>query len=399
LRPFQAALWGSGGTKAGLRPLAMATNSPQDLPPVPHHDGLDPELGPLATQPPVQTDTLRTESSVEESVIIAALASSSAVVASTMQRVLPRLATHPQRPSLESTPPKSRSPYGRGAGPGVSTLRTRRHWALCRTIRASEPDCLYDYWVDRLVWDIEPCDDDEEIWRASLSPDDALDIVEKARKLVDVSTPPRQPAFASAPTQIVLSPTQPLDEVTHASGADAALAYSPHPVDVPAPQMQFSLAPVTPLELGQCDLVAMAELPVLPRTVTRPPPAQPEKYMEEYRKLYSPQENNEYRAFKDSVRFEPSVDDSDLPMDATLPHDAAAMTDEQKLSAICSPFKPKLSDEEAYQIMGDILCKKGLAFWQLYTLLEQHDRSPNFTLQLFEWIGFARKIRATETIP
>ena len=71
-------------------------------------------------------------------------------------------------------------------------------------------------------------------------------------------------------------------------------------------------------------------------------------------------------------------------MDATLPHDAAAMTDEQKLSAIRSPFKPKMSYEEAYQIMGDILCKKGLAFWQMYTLLEQHDRSPNFTLQLFE---------------
>ena len=33
---------------------------------------------------------------------------------------------------------------------GVSANRTRRHWAICATIRALETDCLYEEWVDRL---------------------------------------------------------------------------------------------------------------------------------------------------------------------------------------------------------------------------------------------------------
>ena len=44
--------------------------------------------------------------------------------------------------------------------------------------------------------------------------------------------------------------------------------------------------------------------------------------------------------------------------------------------------------EDAYAILGEILCKKGLAFWQMFPLLESPHRGVDFTLQLFECIGF-----------
>ena len=60
------------------------------------------------------------------------------------------------------------------------------------------------------------------------------------------------------------------------------------------------------------------------------------------------------------------MDDSDLPMDSTLPQDAAALTEEQQNAAIRSPFRNGMEYEDAYAILGDILCKKGLAFWQMF---------------------------------
>ena len=126
------------------------------------------------------------------------------------------------------------------------------------------------------------------------------------------------------------------------------------------PPITFIMSPLTPM--AQSDTV-MAELPELPRLVQRPLPARPEIFIEEYRRLYSPQENQEYRTFRDTVRFEPSVDDSDLPMDSTLPHDVAALTKEQKLAAIRSPFRNGMEYEDVYAILGEILCKKGLLSW------------------------------------
>ena len=112
-----------------------------------------------------------------------------------------------------------------------------------------------------------------------------------------VSTPPKQLALAlSSSSYVVISPTQPMGEGPHASGGDAALRYSSEQGD--HPPITFLLSPLAPVVHSD---VAMTELLELPRSVQRPPPARPEVYLEEYRKLYSPQENWEYRSFRDTV--------------------------------------------------------------------------------------------------
>ena len=142
-----------------------------------------------------------------------------------------------------------------------------------------ETDCLYEEWVGRLLMDMEPLDDEEAAWRAAYSPDDCIDLVEKARKLVDVSTTPKQIALASSSSSnVVISPTQPMGEGPQASGGDAALVYSSEQGD--HPPITFLLSPLAP---GLQSDVAMTELPELPRSVQRPPLARPEVYFEEYR--------------------------------------------------------------------------------------------------------------------
>ena len=44
---------------------------------------------------------------------------------------------------------------------GVTAMRTRRHWAICATIRAMEMECMHEEWADRLLMDMEPLTDDE----------------------------------------------------------------------------------------------------------------------------------------------------------------------------------------------------------------------------------------------
>ena len=139
---------------------------------------------------------------------------------------------------------------------GVSANRTRRHWAICATIRAMETDCLYEEWVDRLLMDMETLDDEEAAWRAACSPDDCIDWVEKARKLVDVSTPPKQLALASSSSSnVVILPTQPMGGEPHASGGGAALVYSSEQGD--HPPITFLLSPLAP---GIQSDAVMAEL-------------------------------------------------------------------------------------------------------------------------------------------
>ena len=113
----------------------------------------------------------------------------------------------------EGTPSKSRSPYtGRASMAGVAVNRTRRHWNLCATIRAMEEDSHHEEWADRLILDMEPMDDMEATWRAAYSPEDCLELVERARKMVDVTTPPKQLALPSSPALSVgISPNLPMD--------------------------------------------------------------------------------------------------------------------------------------------------------------------------------------------
>ncbi|MFM7984857.1 MAG: hypothetical protein ACKPKO_36610, partial [Candidatus Fonsibacter sp.] len=129
-------------------------------------------MGGLSCQITLQTETIRSEGPVVAS-------------SDFRQQFAPRLASHPpQTNKWEDTPAKSRSPYGRGPISGISTARTKRHWALCNTITAIDADCLSEGWADRLIMQIEPLDDEEAMWRATISPEDCIALVEKSKEFV-----------------------------------------------------------------------------------------------------------------------------------------------------------------------------------------------------------------------
>ena len=265
---------------------------------------------------------------------------------------------------------------------------------------AVDPDCKNTDWADRLILDITAADDDEATWRAAMTPDDVEALIERAKQLIEVDTTPPfmasldGPPVAPAAQETEISPTLPMpaaqgDQQTLSSVSEE-VGDTPQFILHSAPVADVVSSPFVEAPMETTTMVTSLETLQNMPPVTRPPPQGARRHRELFRALYSPAEFADFRSIRANARFEPAVDDSELPEGCTLPHDTAApeQTARQRWAAMNSPFKNGMDYNDAYTILGDMLIKKGLAFWRMRDIMENTLRGTEFALPLFECIGF-----------